>query len=63
MPRWLVALILFVFGIVGVYRGVTDLCVQLRGSKGPLKKWQGRLFLGFYSLLCLGGGVAIWLTR
>jgi hypothetical protein len=30
MPRWLVALILVVFGIVGVYRGVTDPCIHDR---------------------------------
>jgi len=63
MPRWLGALILIILGIVGVYQGVTDPCVQLRGSKHPLNKWQGRLFYSCYSLACLGGGVAIWLTR
>lgn len=63
MLRWLGALILVVFGIVGVYQGVTNPCVQLRGSKRPLNKWQGRLFYSCYSLLCLGGGMAIWLTR
>lgn len=63
MPRWLGALILIVFGIVGVYQGVTDPCIQLRGSKRPLNKWQGRLFYSCYSLACLGGGMAIWLTR
>ena len=63
MPRWLGALILIVFGIVGVYQGVTDPCIQLRGSKRPLSKWQGRLFYSCYSLACLGGGVAVWLTR
>jgi len=32
MPRWLGALILIVFCIVGVYQGVTDPCIQLRGQ-------------------------------
>lgn len=63
MPRWLGALILIVLGIVGVYQGFTDPCIQLRGSKRPLNKSQGRIFYSCYSLLCLGGGVAIWLTR
>ena len=63
MPRWLLALILIVLGIMGVYQGVKHPCIQLRGSKRPLNKWQGRLFYGCYSLVCLGGGVAIWLTR
>lgn len=63
MRRWLGALILIVLGIVGVYQGVKAPCIQLRGSKRPLNKWQGRLFYSCYSLVCLGGGVAIWLTR
>lgn len=63
MPRWLGALLLIIFGIVGAYQWVTDPCVQLRGSRRPLNKWQGRIFLGFYTLFCLGCGVAIWLTR
>ena len=63
MPPWLGALILIVLGIVGAYQAITDPYIQLRGSKRPLNRWQGRLFLGCYSLMCLGGGVAIWLTR
>ena len=63
MPRWLGASILIVLGIMGVYKGITAPCVMLRGSKRPLNKWQGRLFYSLYSLLCLGGCVAIWVTR
>lgn len=63
MPRWLGALILIVLGIVGMYQGVKAPCIHLRGSKRPLNKWQGRLFYSCYSLVCLGGAVAIWLTR
>jgi hypothetical protein len=63
MPRWLGALVLIALGITGIYQWIKDPCVRLRGSKRPLNKWQGRLFYGLYSLLCLGGGVAIWLTR
>ena len=63
MPRSLGAFILIVVGFVGLYEGITAPCIQLRGSKRPLNKWQGRLFLGCFSLVCLGGGVAIWLTR
>lgn len=63
MPRWLGSLILVALGLVGVYQAIKDPCVRLRGMLRPLKKWEGRLFYGFYCLVCLGGGIAIWMTR
>ena len=59
MPRWLGALILISLGIFGIYQGISDPCVTMRGMKRPLKKWQGRLWYSFYSAVCIGGGLAI----
>jgi hypothetical protein len=62
MPRWIGSAILIALGIGGLYQGITDPCVTLRGSMRSLKKWQGRLFYGFYAALCIGGGLAILLS-
>jgi len=62
MPHWLGSLILIVLGFVGVYEAIADPCVKLRGMKHPLKKWQGRLWFGFFATICFGAGLAILLS-
>ena len=60
MPRWLGSLIMVAIGIVGLYEGVTNPRVTLRGSKRPLTKWQGRVFYGIIALIGMGGGLLIF---
>jgi putative Mn2+ efflux pump MntP len=62
MPHWLGSLILIILGLIGVYEGITNPCVTLRGMKRPLNKWQGRLWYAFFAAFCIGGGVAILLS-
>jgi len=61
MPRWLGAVVLIALGLYGVYQGIVDPRVNLRGE-GPLNRWQSRIFLGIYAILCIASGLAIWLT-
>jgi hypothetical protein len=47
-------------GMIALYQGVYDPCVQLRGQKRPLRVWQGRIFYAVLTLMGIGGGVAVW---
>jgi hypothetical protein len=42
MPRWSAALVLIVFGIVGVYQGVTDPCIQFNYEDQNAHSINGR---------------------
>jgi hypothetical protein len=47
-------------GLYGLYQGISDPCVQLRGSKRPLRAWQGRIFYAGLTVMGIGGGLAVW---
>jgi hypothetical protein len=61
MPRWLVAIMMIGIGLNALYQCIVNPRVRLRGSKLPLRAWQGRTFYAIQAVMGIGGGLAIWL--
>lgn len=62
MPRWLFSSLMIAMGIVALHQALVNPCITLRGSKRPLKKWQGRIFLGIYSAWVIVVGLLVYFT-
>jgi len=61
MPRWVVALFLIALGIMGAYQAITSDGAQ--GNRSAIEQVADAAFYAGYSLFCLAGGIAIWITR